>query len=72
MDWGKDMVCEDRKLINTEIIEDVTDGKYNASGVLLGGRWVEIWTIKRCGKEFFWRVVFTADGRGGTNFKISE
>lgn len=38
-------------------------------GVVLDGRWSEVWTMSICGRELDLQVAFRADGRGGAAFQ---
>ncbi len=38
-------------------------------GVVLNGRWSEVWTMSICGRELDLQVAFRADGRGGAAFQ---
>ncbi len=72
IDRGKDPACDSRKLTETRIVEDIKDGVFSPSGVLISGKWLEVWTIDRCGSPISYSVEFTADGAGGTYFGISS
>lgn len=69
LDSGADIACKDRKVVNTEVIEQPT-GVRIKWGRMVKGRWVERWTVDRCGTRVAYRVEYTADGRGGTFFNI--
>ncbi len=61
----------DSNVVDTRILED-SSGASVRGGPLLEGGWVEEWTLDRCGEPVVYRVKYTADGRVGTFFEVSE
>jgi len=70
LDRAEAPACDSRKLTDTRIVENVRDGVFSPSGILMSGTWREVWTIDRCGSPVRYSVEFTADGAGGTYFGI--
>lgn len=54
MDGPRDKNCAERKVVKTEVIEAR----------------VERWTLDRCGKLLKYRVRFTPNSKGGTDFDV--
>ena len=54
MDGPRDKNCAERKVVKTEVIEAR----------------VERWTLDRCGKLVKYRVRFTPNSKGGTDFDV--
>ncbi|MCH8348102.1 MAG: hypothetical protein IH901_06385 [Proteobacteria bacterium] len=64
IDYSKDTTCEQRKIVNTEIIDyPKNPGK---------DPWTERWTVDRCGKLVFYKVEFTPSPGGGTDIHTSD
>lgn len=63
--------CTEFGLLQADVVEPVSNGRYGADGTLLAGRWVEVWTVDRCGQEVIKRIIFTADEGRGTFIEIS-
>jgi len=61
MMFGAD--CKDARIINAEVTEP--------PAVVNVDKWVERWTVDRCGKLVYYRVVLTPGKRGGTDYKVS-
>jgi len=57
--------CQDRKVVNTELIEKPTGVRIEGDR-FLAGKWVERWTVNRCGTLVRYTVEYIADGKGGT------
>jgi hypothetical protein len=60
MDGPRDRKCTERKVVKTETIESRPDGTPS----------VERWTLDRCGKLVNYRVRFTPNSKGGTDFDV--
>jgi len=59
-----DNTCKQRKVINTEIVDSPkTIGK---------DPWTERWTVDRCGNMVQYKINFTPDQKGGTDFTVSN
>jgi hypothetical protein len=59
----EDNTCKQSKIINTEIVDyPKNPGK---------DPWTERWTVDRCGKLVYYRVVFTPSPGGGTDFGVN-
>jgi hypothetical protein len=72
LDMVTDKDCKTRNLTDILVVGDTgPDAVYNGRGVLIKGGWSEEWKLKRCGVGVVYKVVFTADGRGGTYFAVS-
>ncbi len=54
MDGPRDKKCAERKVVHTEVV----------------GARVERWTVDRCGKLVNYRVRFTPNSKGGTDFDV--
>ncbi len=54
MDGPRDKNCAERKVVKTEVIEAR----------------VERWTLDRCGKLVNYRVRFSTNSKGGTDFDV--
>lgn len=54
MDGPRDKNCTERKVVKTEVIEAR----------------VERWTLDRCGKLVNYRVRFSTNSKGGTDFDV--
>lgn len=54
MDGPRDKNCTERKVVKTEVVEAR----------------VERWTVDRCGKLVKYRVRFTSNSKGGTDFDV--
>jgi hypothetical protein len=54
MDGPRDKNCAERKIVKTEVIEAR----------------VERWTLDRCGKLVNYRVRFSTNSKGGTDFDV--
>lgn len=64
LDSGDDKECNQRKLVNTEIVIPPTSAN--------GFRSVERWTIDRCGKPIRYQVTMNPSPRGGTDFSAGQ
>ena len=64
LDSGGDKDCNQRKLVNTEIIIPPTSANSFTS--------VERWTIDRCGKPIPYQVNMNPSPRGGTDFSAVQ
>lgn len=42
----------------------------NQNGIVIGGKWIEKWTVLHCGAKYDAEVNVTADGKGGANFTL--
>lgn len=65
--------CKDsNKVIISDTRQDrvITPPKADDKGRLVAGAWQETWSFIACGKAVDLPVVFEADGKGGTAFKI--
>ena len=62
---SSDEKCPHPKVVNTEMIELPKDARSSDA------RWVERWTLDRCGTLTSYTIEFTLDPRGGTNFAIN-
>ena len=71
IDEGEAANCSDRHVVDTRILEHPS-GASVRGGPLLEGGWVEEWALDRCGERVVYRVKYTADGRGGTYFNVSD
>jgi hypothetical protein len=60
MDGPRDRSCTERKITKTDMIEARPDGTPV----------VERWTLDRCGKLVKYRVRFTPNSKGGTDFDV--
>ena len=64
MDRGLDKDCNQRKIVNTEILITPT----SANGFTA----VEHWTLDRCGKPIPYQVTMRPSPRGGTDFTVGQ
>jgi len=60
MDGPRDKGCAERKIVKTEVVQSRPDGTPT----------VERWTLDRCGKMINYRVRFTQNSKGGTDFDV--
>ena len=63
---GPEARCRTRKVVTTEVLTPVEDGRIE-SGRPVAGRWVERWTLERCGAPVAYVIRFTTHP-GGTTF----
>jgi hypothetical protein len=56
--------CQDRTIVNTEVIEQPHEVQLEGKR-LLQGRWTERWTLNRCGTLIPYRVAYSADEKTG-------
>ncbi len=61
--------CQDRTVVNTEVIEQPQDVRLEGKR-LLQGRWTERWTLNRCGSLILYRVAYVADGKAGISYDV--
>jgi len=54
-------ICDERKLVNTEVVKRATAADYTA---------VERWTIDRCGQPARYLVTFKPGPSGGIDFTV--
>ncbi len=63
-----DSPCPDRRIANTEVIEDPHDLRWEGE-ILVYAAWAERWTVDRCGTLVSYRVEYVFDAStGGTTF----
>ena len=62
--------CQDRTVVNTEVIEQPQDVRLEGKR-LLQGRWAERWTLNRCGTLILYRVAYTADEKAGISYDVT-
>jgi hypothetical protein len=62
--------CQDRTVVNTEVIEQPQDVRREGKR-LLQGRWTERWTLDRCGSLVLYRVAYSADGKSGISYEVT-
>lgn len=58
--------CQSRKVVNTQIVEPLVTGWPG-----IRGKWVERWTLDRCGKLVHYAIKFFA-GHTGTLYRVSR
>jgi len=63
--------CQNRKIVNTEILEQPKDARF-VTGGMVAGSWKERWYLDRCGKVVPYDVQYTPDGKGGTFLRYGE
>jgi hypothetical protein len=61
LETGGSQGCDERKLVNTEVVKKATPEDYTA---------VERWTIDRCGKTVRYVVTFKPGLGGGIDFAV--
>ena len=64
LDSGGDKDCNQRKIVNTEIVSPPTSANSFTS--------VERWTLDRCGKPIPYQVIMSPSPRGGTDFNVGQ
>jgi hypothetical protein len=65
-----DSPCPDRRIANTEVIEDPHDLRWEGE-TLVYAAWAERWTVDRCGSPVSYIVEYVFDAAtGGTTFGI--
>ncbi|MEW5726593.1 MAG: hypothetical protein AB1918_02090 [Pseudomonadota bacterium] len=57
---------------NTALNKVVEQPKANAKGVVVGGKWVETWTVRACGKTAPVTMELASDGQGGATHRITK
>jgi hypothetical protein len=62
---GPEARCRSRKIVATEILAPVDGGEVE-DGRPIAGRWVERWTVDRCGASVDYVVRFTTTRKGTT------
>jgi len=55
--------CKKPKIVNTDVVE--SPARLNVD------RWVERWTVDRCGTAIYYRVELTPSKGGGTDYDVS-
>jgi hypothetical protein len=63
---GPEARCRARKVVGTEVLTPVEDGRVE-NGRPVAGRWMERWTLERCGASVGYVIRFTTH-RSGTSF----
>lgn len=66
--------CKDSKQVvvsDTRHEKELQKGKLDDKGRLIAGSWQEVWTFQSCGKPVDVPVVFTADGKGKVDVKVT-
>jgi hypothetical protein len=67
--------CKKRKLVTTRVTRksDNMTVTVDSTGSLriIGGDWIEAWTIDRCGASVIYDVNFAVSATGGTKLKVS-
>jgi len=61
LEAGSAQSCDERKLVNTEVVKKATAEDYTA---------IERWTIDRCGKLVRYLVTFKLGPGGGVDFAV--
>jgi len=65
-----DTPCQNRRIANTEVIEDPHDLRWEGE-MLVYGAWAERWSVDRCGTLVPYRVEYVYDAaEGGTTFGL--
>jgi hypothetical protein len=62
--------CQDRTVVNTEVIEQPRDVRLEGKR-LLQGRWTERWTLNRCGSLIPYRVAYVANEKTGISYDVT-
>ncbi len=70
IDGAADSACRDRKIVDTKLLETLKQPK-SVGGRMVQGSWRERWDLNRCGKLIEYDVIYTADGKGGTNINTA-
>lgn len=70
----RDLTCDTAMTLPSEtvITKKLSAIKRSETGVIVGGQWVERWSVIRCGKYADANVDVTADGSGSATFKVSD
>jgi hypothetical protein len=55
--------CKNPTIVNTDVVE--SPARLNVD------RWVERWTVDRCGTPIYYRVELTPSKGGGTDYDVS-
>ncbi len=63
---GPEARCRTRKVVATEVLEPVAGGEVEGARPI-AGRWMERWTLDRCGRSVPYVIRFTTS-RKGTSF----
>jgi Putative peptidoglycan binding domain len=63
-----DVACQDRRFVNAKVVNQprVVDQALNER------KWIELWSLKRCGRDIQYHVYFTEVGDGGAFFSFRE
>ncbi len=56
------------RVVQTKLVHKPAPAK-KMFGVMLKGRWMEVWTMRICGEQLDLEVAFRADGSGGASFQ---
>lgn len=62
---GAQARCRTRKVVGTEVLEPVVGGQVEGDRPI-AGRWMERWTLDRCGSVVRYVIRFTTDRKGTT------
>lgn len=62
---GPEARCRTRKVVATEVLEPVAGGEVEGARPI-AGRWMERWTLDRCGQAVPYVVQFTTSRKGTT------
>jgi hypothetical protein len=62
---GPEARCRIRKVVGTEVVEPVEGGQVEGDRPI-AGRWVERWTLDRCGTSVTYMIRFTTTPKGTT------
>jgi hypothetical protein len=62
---GPEARCRTRKIVATEVLAPVEGGEVEGARPV-GGRWVERWTLDRCGAPIDYVIRFTTTRKGTT------
>jgi hypothetical protein len=58
------MFCTSIRVSDTKLIEVLDEFKKD-KGIMVSGKWVEMWTVAHCKVETVYKTTYTADGVGG-------
>ena len=63
-----DVACQDRRFVNAKVVNQprVVNQALNER------KWIELWSLRRCGRDIQYHVYFTEVGDGGAFFSFRE
>jgi hypothetical protein len=63
-----DVDCQDRRFMNAKVVNKprVVNQSLNER------KWIELWSLRRCGRDIHYHVYFTEVGQGGAFFSFKE